>query len=471
LLGTPPASRAITVGPFGAHGEGGSKNGQTFTIGTGGTVFEVDGFLEMSGADLNGPEFGVSAQLSRDPLPAGLGFSFTNLLSADQTSLTLSYTFTNTTSSTVFSNLYFFVLFDPEIDEQINTFFNEYATTNGAPGVHGYDPGEWQVDEPGYKNGNLVRDIFLGALNNSNAIPATAPNDVASSLGFPLGNLSPGMDATVLFQITENGNGLGSLSIVQHDSSPSSATQITSSGVMPVTGSQMNNPSRQLLVLEGKVVKDRSTNGPANPTGPGISGVTVLLMSNSIPVRTNSTDSGGNYQFSVPPGLHPGSYSVAAQAPNGLTFVPVGASQGAYFATSDPSTNTLPMTVPELNFDFRGAEAETFGNVSGLVKFGVQSWTLNRATGSLMGTLSITNPASSTASFGPPWQMGLVASTNYIYASPSGTLPDGTAYEGLGTVVVLGPGQSVVLTNAINIYSLYRTAPPNSQFEIWATQQ
>jgi len=28
-----------------------------------------------------------------------------------------------------------------------------------------------------------------------------------------------------------------------------------------------------------------------------------------------------------------------------------------------------------------------------------------------------------------------------------------------------------VLTNAVEIYSLTRTPPPNSQFELWATRQ
>jgi hypothetical protein len=36
---------------------------------------------------------------------------------------------------------------------------------------------------------------------------------------------------------------------------------------------------------------------------------------------------------------------------------------------------------------------------------------------------------------------------------------------------ILAPGQSVVLTNAVEVYSRYRSAPTNSLFEIWATQQ
>ena len=271
-------SRAITFGPFGPNGEGGTKNGQTMTIGPGGTVFELDGFLDIDGMDLNGSQYGVSAQLSRDALPAGVGYSFTNYLSSDQADLVLSYTFTNT-SSTVFSNLYFFVLLDPEIDEQTNTFFNEYGGITGPPGLHGFDASQWQIDEPDFQTGTLLKNIFLGALNGSNAVPPSALNDVAMSLGFSLGNLNPGAGSTVLAQISQQGDALGSFMLTQQDSDPASTTVITLSGIIP-----------DLLVLKGQVVSDgntTATNAPANPSTIGLSNVVVTLSSNSIPVMTN----------------------------------------------------------------------------------------------------------------------------------------------------------------------------------------
>ncbi len=469
-------ARAITFGPFGPHGEGGSKNGQTMTIGSGGTVFELDGFLSVNGADLNGSQFGTSAQLSRDTLPAGMGYSFTNYLSSDQADLVLSYTFTNT-SSGVFSNLYFFVLLDPEIDEQTNTFFNEYGGTNGAPGLHGYDPSQWQIDEPGFLNGTLLKNIFVGSLNGSNSIPLGASNDVAMSLGFTLGNLNPGAGSTVLVQISQQGDALGSFSLAQHDSDPASTTVITLSGVIP-----------SLIVLKGQVVSDgntTATNAPANPSNIGLSNVVVTLSSNSIPVMTNVTDTAGQYLFSVPPGIQPGTYAVSANAP-GLTFVSVPPAVKAYFAASNPSTNALPKLVPVLNFDFRGAvtpppppPGTNEMNVSGLVNFGLTAWKLNYAAGSLLGTLNITNPASSTVAFGPPWQLGLKSSPNFFYRYPNATnLPDGVTNIDVSVAMraqlpngVLNPGQSVALTNAVEIYSRYRSAPTNTLFEIWASQK
>lgn len=471
-------SRAITFNPFGVHGEGGTKNGQAMTIGLEGTVFEVDGFLGIGSTDLNGNQFGVNAQLSRDALPAGLGFSFTNYLSSDQADLVLSYTFTNT-SGTAFSNLSFFVLLDPEIDEQTNTFFNEYGSSSGTPELHGFDASQWQIGEPGFQTGTLLKNIFVGSLSGSNSTPSSAPNDVAMSLGFSLGNLNPGTDATVLFQISEQGRALGSFSLAQHDSAPASTTVITASGIMPATASQMSNPSHELLVLQGQAVRDGSTNGPPNPTTIGLAGVTVLLLSNSVPVLTNVTDFSGQYHFIVPPGLQPGAYSVSAMA-TGLTFVAVLPAQKPYFATGNPAATILPMPVPVLNFDFRGTvlQNQQFGDVSGLVKFGLSSWNLNYANGSLRGTLSITNPASSGVAVGPPWKLGLKSSSTFFYVHPAGTLPDGVTNVDMSAAVnvqmsggILNPGQKIVLTNAVEIYSLYRSAPTNTLFEIWATQQ
>jgi len=70
----------ITFTPFGSTGEGGLSNGQTLTIGSGGEVFELDAFLRIGGMDLNGANFGSSAQLSLDALPLDLDFTFSSSL-------------------------------------------------------------------------------------------------------------------------------------------------------------------------------------------------------------------------------------------------------------------------------------------------------------------------------------------------------------------------------------------------------
>jgi hypothetical protein len=169
---------------------------------------------------------------------------------------------------------------------------------------------------------------------------------------------------------------------------------------------------------------------------------------------------------------------VTAGAANGLNFEAVPSSQIPNFAAANPANVTLPSAIPVLNFDFRGTPSQQFVNAGGTLKWSVSSWRLNYSTGSLLGTLNVTNPASSGATFGPPWQLGMQNSANFIFAHPSGVLPDGVTNLDLSTAVaaqlpngILNPGQTVILTNAVEVYSRFRSAPAGSLFEIWADQQ
>lgn len=334
---------AITFTPFGPHGEGGSKNGQTFTIGAGGSVFELDAFLNIAGLKLNRTnEPGASAQLSRDSLPAGLSYTFSTNLAPDLTSLVLTYAFSNATSA-VFTNVRFFVMLDAEIDQAINTFFNEYGTVKGVAGHGAVDgsPDEWQIDEPGFTTGTLYSNLFLGALDNSNSIPQSAPNDVAMALGFTIGDINPGGAPALQVMISENGGSLGSLVLIQHDSDPNSKTFITlSGGIAPA--------------LSGGVFVDANTNGLLD-AGEGLANVRVLLLTNGITALTNAlTDANGRYSFNTVPG----SYAVGvdtATLPPGLVFTPVLSG-----AASDPMPVTLLGGVAQTvnwGYDLRSAAA------------------------------------------------------------------------------------------------------------------
>jgi len=124
------------------------------------------------------------------------------------------------------------------------------------------------------------------------------------------------------------------------------------------------------------------------------------------------------------------------------------------------------------------APSQQFMDVTALLPMGFIQWQLDRATGSLLGTLSISNSLPGGASYGPPFQLGLHPATSLYYPHPAGTLSDGLSYVDLSGAAmarvaggVIRPGQRLVLTNAVEIYSLTRTPPPNSQFELWATRQ
>ena len=89
----------IAYTPLGPHGEGGALHGQTFDIGPGGGVYELDAFLHIGGMDLNGAAAGTSAKLSTDALPAGLTVQVTDWLSTNKQDMAVIYMLSNTSAS------------------------------------------------------------------------------------------------------------------------------------------------------------------------------------------------------------------------------------------------------------------------------------------------------------------------------------------------------------------------------------
>lgn len=213
---------AISFDPFGPNGEGGSINGQSFSVGSGGEVFEVDGFLNISGEDLNGGAFGTSAQLSIDALPTGLDYDFAAALSADSTDITLSYSFTNDTGADL-SGVTFISFLDADIDTGLNTFFNEVATANGTLA----DGQNFEADEPGFLFGDIFDNALLGSLDGTNIFPP--PEDVSLALSFDF-DLAMGETTTIDILISEDGDSIGGFNLVQSDTDPESLTEITYSG-------------------------------------------------------------------------------------------------------------------------------------------------------------------------------------------------------------------------------------------------
>jgi hypothetical protein len=109
------------------------------------------------------------------------------------------------------------------------------------------------LDEPGFTTGTMLRNLFLGALSKSNAVPQTATNDVALALGFSPGDLYAGDSVAARVMISEAGHTLGSFALSQRDIAPSSTTVITLSG--------------QAVASEvaGRIFNDLKTNGIYEP--------------------------------------------------------------------------------------------------------------------------------------------------------------------------------------------------------------
>jgi hypothetical protein len=240
-------ANAIVLAPFPTTtGEGGSYNGQSFTIGADGSVWELDAYLGISGQDLNGSFFGSTAQLSYDPLPAGVDYSFLSpSLSLDSKDLTLSYKFTNNTSAAL-AGITFFSYLDADIGL---SGLNETAKENGALAA----TQNYEVGDPNVVIGGILDDLFLGSLNGSNAFPpapGTNGGDVAMALSFGLGDLAVGESGIIDIQISEIGDYLGSFYLTQSDlDTRLAATKITYSGA--IRAATVPEPSSLALFILG----------------------------------------------------------------------------------------------------------------------------------------------------------------------------------------------------------------------------
>ncbi len=164
---------------------------------------------------------------------------------------TFGWTFTNTTASTL-SNTLFLAFLDADIDRDLNTFFNEYGEFIGLslpPGAPGGAIGafSWEIDEPGFVFGDIVTNLEQGALDNTNDVPSSAPDDVSLALGFSIGSLAPGQRAHLTLQISpDNIAGL-------HQVDPDSNVGFYFNGfamVDPLT-TQTPEPGGWILVISG----------------------------------------------------------------------------------------------------------------------------------------------------------------------------------------------------------------------------
>lgn len=86
---------------------------------------------------------------------------------------------------------------DHEIDETINTFFNESASSHGTAAA-----GQaWEIDEPGYVFGDIVDHFRAGRLDNTNAFQSGLRDDVSMAMGW-LFALADGEVADIRFDVS-----------------------------------------------------------------------------------------------------------------------------------------------------------------------------------------------------------------------------------------------------------------------------
>jgi hypothetical protein len=250
-VGLAPAATALSAGGFGPNGEGGAANGQVFRIGAGGRVYELDAFVYVGA--------GSASQLSVDPLPSDLSFQFGTSVRDGSTDIVLRYELANM-GSVALPSVSVLSFVDADIDEPTNTYFNEFATTHGS-----LAPGQgFEVDEPGFVFGDIFGNLQAGSLDDTNAVPESAPDDVAMAMSFALGPLGPGETSLVSIMLSQDGDSLGSFAIAHHDADPESRTTITYSGTVgepPPPGGAIPEPTGAVLFGAGLLALRRVRHG------------------------------------------------------------------------------------------------------------------------------------------------------------------------------------------------------------------
>ncbi len=133
---------------------------------------------------------------------------------------------------------------DHEIDENVNTFFNEYGSVVGsAPAGL-----SWEIDEPGYTYGDIWLNYTNASLDNSNGVPSSAPDDVSMALHWK--DIALAANEQIIFRLSTVAPSTG-FYLVQTD--PDSKVSIyfsTTAGEAP----PIPEPSTVILLVSGLAV-------------------------------------------------------------------------------------------------------------------------------------------------------------------------------------------------------------------------
>ena len=135
---------------------------------------------------------------------------------------------------------------DQDIDADINTFSNEFGATTGIAAA-----GQtWEIDEPGWRlvnPGDIYDNFNAKVLDNSNGVPAAAPDDVAMALAWDF-ILAADQTGLVTFRMATTAPASG-FYLSQTD--PDSAATIYFSSTLDIIGGEVPVPEPATLLLMG----------------------------------------------------------------------------------------------------------------------------------------------------------------------------------------------------------------------------
>ena len=202
------------------------------------------GISGASAAEINLFDYGfnidgtVSVPTMGDPVPGVADISgFDDITGLGSISMTI-----------IGVGAHYAVLFvDHEIDESVNTYYNENGSATGVAAAGQ----SWEIDEPGFVFGDIFLNFMASTLDNTNDVPAGFEDDVSMALGWDF-TLVAGETAMIDFLLsTMAPNGF----YLSH-TDPDSAASIHFSSSLNITGGgpdPIPEPTTLLLVGIGLV--------------------------------------------------------------------------------------------------------------------------------------------------------------------------------------------------------------------------
>jgi hypothetical protein len=176
----------------------------------------------------------VSNPTLGDPLLGGV-----NVGSFDSTTGlgTITYTIGGTGSH------YASLFVDHEVDESINTFFNEQGSVAGSAAAGQ----SWEIDEPGQSFGDIYTKFSNSSLDNS--IGTVNPEDVSMAMGWDF-ILAAGETATINFTVAELMPASG-FYLTHFDADSNASLYLFSNLTISGGGTQVPEPGSLALVSLG----------------------------------------------------------------------------------------------------------------------------------------------------------------------------------------------------------------------------